>query len=150
MKRFSIILALALAAACGTSYRAERQGAEGVAKEAPSTWRVVERVWRYSATHPDGFTLNVSTMDEPTEGICVGYAATQDCHSREGLDYVVSHALEHDGYVGGWLDQTDSLYYFDSVRIFPESEREEALKFARDNGQIAVFVLSSGEEIRLE
>ena len=146
MKRNRIIwaLALALATACGTSHHVER-----VAKVAPSTSRVVEWVWQYSALHPDGFTLNVSTMETPAEGICVGYAATQDCHSREGLDYVVSHSLEHDGYVGGWLDRTDSLYYFDSVRIFPEKEREEALEFARENGQIAIFVLSTGEEIRL-
>jgi hypothetical protein len=88
-------------------------------------------------------------MEVPSEGICVAYSATQDCHSREGLDYVVSHALEHDGFVGGWLDTADSLYYFDSVRIFPEAEREKALDFARQNGQIAVFILSSGEEIRL-
>ena len=89
-------------------------------------------------------------MEAPTEGISVAYAATQDCHSKEGLEYVVSHSLEHDGYVGGWLDTADSLYYFDSVRIFPESQRDSALSFARRNGQIAVYILSTGEEIRLQ
>lgn len=149
MKRIWIIVALALMTACGTSYRARQQEVQSANVEASSTWRMAERVWQYSATHPDGFTLNVSTMEVPSEGICVAYSATQDCHSREGLDYVVSHALEHDGFVGGWLDTADSLYYFDSVRIFPEAEREKALDFARQNDQIAVFILSSGEEIRL-
>lgn len=150
MKRFLLILALASAVACGTANRAGRQVVLPSRAESPSTWRVVERVWKYSRTHPDGFTLSVSTMDEPTEGISVAYAATQDCHSKEGLEYVVSHSLEHDGYVGGWLDTADSLYYFDSVRIFPESQRDSALSFARRNGQIAVYILSSGEEIRLQ
>ena len=148
-KRICIIGALALVTACGTSYRAQRQEVGKAKVEAPATWLVAERVWRYSTTHPDGFTLNVSTMEVPSEGICVAYSATQDCHSRDGLDYVVSHSLQHEGYVGGWLDKADSLYYFDSVKIFPEAEREKALDFARQNGQIAVFVLSSGEEIRL-
>ena len=39
-------------------------------------------------------------MTEPTEGIAVSYAATQDSHSRDQLDYVVKHALKHDGYPG--------------------------------------------------
>ena len=150
MKRFLLILTLVFAAACGTANRASRPAVLPSHAESPSTWRVVERVWKYSRTHPDGFTLSVSTMEAPTEGISVAYAATQDCHSKEGLEYVVSHSLEHDGYVGGWLDTADSLYYFDSVRIFPESQRDSALSFARRNGQIAVYILSSGEEIRLQ
>ena len=79
-----------------------------------------DKVWAYSLTHPDGFTLNVRTMTEPSEGIAVSYAETQDSHSRNQLDKVVSHALRHDGYVGGWLNREDGLYYFDSSKLFPE------------------------------
>ena len=42
-------------------------------------------------------------LTEPTEGIAVSYAEIQDSHSRDQLNKVVSHALSHDGYVGGWL-----------------------------------------------
>lgn len=56
-------------------------------------------------------------------------------HSRESLTFVVEHALNHDGYVGGWLDSESGLYYFDSTKIFPEDQLEEALEFARENGQ---------------
>ena len=57
---------------------------------------ISEKVWTFSQAHPDGFTLNIRTMTEPTEGIAVSYAATQNSHSRESLDKVVRHALEHD------------------------------------------------------
>lgn len=85
-----------------------------------------DQVWTYSLSHPDGFTMDLNTMTTPTEGIVVAYAAPQGCHSREKLNYVISHAMIHEGIVGGWLDVTDSLYYFDSSRIFPEDSLEAA------------------------
>ena len=71
---------------------------------------ISDKVWAYSQTHPDGFTLDIRTMTEPTEGITVSYAATQNSHSRDQLDMVVSHALQHEGYVGGWLNGEDDRY----------------------------------------
>ena len=43
----------------------------------------------------------------------------------------------------------DSLYYFDSVRLFPEDSLSAAVNFGKANHQEAVYRLSSGEEIRL-
>ena len=57
--------------------------------------------------------------------------------------------LRHDDYVGGWYNAGDSLYYFDSTRLFLEDSLESALRFARENGQMAVFVLSEGREIQI-
>lgn len=42
-----------------------------------------DKIWNYSQSHPDGFTLDVRTMTESTEGIAVSYYATQGCHSRK-------------------------------------------------------------------
>lgn len=111
---------------------------------------IAERVWQFSQSHPDGFTVDVRTMIEPAAGIAVSYAATQGSHSRESLASVVTHALEHDGYVGGWLDTESGLYYFDSTKLFPEDQLEEALEFARANGQQVVYIISTGEEIRVD
>ena len=111
---------------------------------------VADSVWTFSQTHPDGFTVNLSSMTEPTEGISVAYAATQSSHGRQALDAVVSHATAHEGFVGGWLDPSDSLFYFDSVRIFPEDSLEAAVNFGKSNLQKAIFKLSTGEEILLK
>lgn len=111
---------------------------------------IADKVWAYSQDHPDGFTLDIRTMTVPTEGIAVSYAATQDSHSRDQLDKVVSHALEHDGYVGGWYNSENGLYYFDSTRLFPEDQLDEAVLFGKENGQYSVFILSTYTEVVIE
>lgn len=111
---------------------------------------MADQVWAFSVSHPEGFTIDLHTMTEPTEGIAVAYAATQGYHSRDKLGYVITHAMKHDGFVGGWLDVTDSLYYFDSSRIFPEDSLNAAKIFGLQNGQTAIFIISEGKEIRLK
>jgi ABC-type amino acid transport substrate-binding protein len=111
---------------------------------------LADKVWAYSQSHPNGFTLDVRTMTEPSEGIAVSYAATQDSHSRKQLGKVVSHALQQDGYVGGWYNREDSLYYFDSTKLFPENALKEAILFGRENAQLAVFKLSTSTVVPLD
>ena len=111
---------------------------------------ISDKVWAFSQTHPDGFTLDIRTMTEPTEGIAVSYAATQNSHSRDQLDMVVSHALQHEGYVGGWLNGEDGLYYFDSTKLFPEDDLKGALQFGKENGQYSVFILSTYTDVPLD
>ncbi len=110
---------------------------------------VADKVWSYCQSHPEGFTLDIRTMSEPKAGIAVGYAATQNNHSRQQLSKVVEHALKHDGYVGGWLNNDDGQYYFDSTKLFPEDSLAAAIKFGEENGQIAIFILSNKTEIPL-
>ena len=112
--------------------------------------RIADKVWAFGLAHPDGFTLDIRTMTEPTEGIAVSYAATQNSHSREQLDNVVEHALRHEGYVGGWYDDRNGLYDFDSTRLFPEDRLEDALRFGRENGQHSVYILSTGTDVPID
>lgn len=138
----SILLVLSCMAihSCGMFNRAPRQASQSVA----------DSLWTFSLAHPDGFTLQLSSWTEPSYGIAVSYEDTQNSHGREGLDFVISHAMSHDGYVGGWLNSADSLFYFDSVRIFPEDSLSAAISFGEANHQYAIYILSSGEEIRLD
>lgn len=170
MQRKFILIALCLTVvtACGPIVRtARQQGAAGSvpdtettrvpaavsATTATSTSEVqaaADWVWTYSQAHPEGFTVDIHGREVPTEGLSVAYAATQGRHTKEDLGEVVSHALAHDGYVGGWWNSEDSLYYFDSVRILPESNPSEAVSFALENEQLAFYVLSTGEEVRID
>ena len=113
------------------------------------TARLADRVWSYRETHPEGFTLEINTWKEPQEGISVAYESTQNHHDRADLRRVVRHARSHSGYVGGWRNAEDSLYYFDSVRLFPEDSLEAAIDFGKANHQDAVYRLSTGQENRL-
>ena len=113
------------------------------------TARLADRVWSYRESHPEGFTLEINTWKEPQEGISVAYESTQNHHDRADLRRVVRHARSHSGYVGGWRNAEDSLYYFDSVRLFPEDSLEAAISFGKANHQDAIYRLSTGQEIRL-
>ena len=110
---------------------------------------IADKIWAFSQSHPDGFTIDIRTMTEPTEGIAVNYAATQNCHSRNQLDKVVRHALKHEGYVGGWYNTEEGLYYFDSTRLYSEDSLRTAIQFGKDNGQHSIYILSSYTEIPL-
>ncbi len=147
LKSFLSALFLVALSACGPTARTARQESAASASVAEAT---ADWVWTYSQAHPDGFTVDIRERKEPSEGISVAYAATQDRHSKEDLGNVVSHALAHDGYVGGWWNSEDSLYYYDSVRILPESDPGEAVSFALENEQLAFYVLSTGEEVRID
>lgn len=136
-RTLSILLLLCLLLSCGTPRRLSKA-------------RLVDAVWTFSQTRPDGFTLDIRTLTEPTDGISVAYAATQNSHGREALDVVISHATAHEGFVGGWFNGADSLYYFDSVRLFPEDSLQAAVNFGKANFQKSIYRLSTGEEILLK
>ena len=111
------------------------------------TASLADKVWAFSQNHPEGFTLDVRTMTEPSEGVAVSYAATQNHHTRNQLSKVVSLALQQDGYVGGWYNHENGLYYFDSTKLFPENALKDAIKFGKENGQHTVFMLSTSTNI---
>lgn len=110
---------------------------------------IADKVWAFGQNHQDGFTLDIRTMTVPEEGIAVSYAATQNSHSRNQLETVIHHALQHDGYVGGWYNPSDGLYYFDSTRLFPEDAIGDAIRFGKYNEQNSIFILSTFTDIPL-
>ena len=143
------LLALMLTLCCGTTM-VSACSKDDEPSEQNEISAIADKIWDYSLSHPDGFTLDIRTMTEPSEGISVSYAATQNSHSRDQLDFVVKHALEHDGYVGGWLNSDEDLYYFDSDKVFPEDQLDEAIKFGKENGQTSVYILSTGTEVNID
>ena len=159
-KRLKTWFLIAVLSICGTASFASCASNDGNATEQSEITAIADKVWAFSQTHPDGFTINIRTMTEPTEGIAVSYAATQNSYScvplvaselsssvRDQLDKVVSHALQHEGYVGGWYNGEDGLYYFDSIKLFPENDLKGAIQFGKENGQYSVFILSTYTEI---
>ena len=145
-----IWLLIAVLVICGTTSFASCSSNEDNSTEQSNITNIADKVWAFSQSHPDGFTIDIRTMTEPTEGIAVSYAATQNSHSRDQLDKVVSHALQHEGYVGGCYNSEDGLYYFDSTKLFPESDLKGAVQFGKENGQYSVFILSTYTDIPLD
>ncbi len=106
-------------------------------------------ILKVAEANQEGFTIEVETLKHVTSGIVVAYLETQDSFDSEGLKRCIKHAQQHDGYIGGWLNEDNGKYYFDSVRIFPNSQLKEAIEFGRKNKQISIFDLTNLREIRL-
>ena len=147
LERLKIWFLIALLAICGTTCFASCSSNEDNASEQSIITNIADKVWSFSQSHPDGFTIDIRSMTEPTEGIAVSYAATQNSHSRDQLDKVVSHALQHEGYVGGYYNSENGLYFFDSTKLFPENDLKGAIQFGKENGQHSVFILSTYTDI---
>ena len=98
--------------------------------------------------YPEGFTLDLDTMRQPTEGLMVSYKETQNSFDAKSIRKVIQHARAHQNLVGGWLNEETGQYYFDSTRKFPEDSLAAALAFARENGQHTVYVTSKGINVK--
>ena len=98
-ERVKIWLIIAALTICGTTCFASCSSNDD------NITNIADKVWAFSQNHPNGFTLDIRTMTEPTEGIAVSFAATQNSHScvpsvaselsssmRDLLDKVVHHA----------------------------------------------------------
>lgn len=102
-----------------------------------------------AADNPDGFTVNVNTLEPVTKGYAVSLEATQNSFGTEGLAKVIEYVTSHDvvSAYGGWLNSENNQYYYDATMVC--NTREEAEVIARANHQIAYFDLENMEEIRL-
>ena len=69
---------------------------------------------------------------------------------KQQLENVINHSLQNDKKIGGWLNNENGLFYFDSVKVFKNSELKEAVEFAIENEQIAIFDLTNLKEIKIQ
>lgn len=110
---------------------------------------VVEKIQQMAEDNPDGFTIKLEPNGEityPRNGWCVGIAETQNSFGEEGIRRVIPIAMKKtNGVIGGWLD--NGKYYFDATMII--YDKEKAIKFGKENGQIGIFHLDDGEYIEL-
>ena len=109
---------------------------------------LVNVIWAMGQMYPQGFTLDINTLQQPTKGIAVSYLATQNSFDKKDIPAVIKHARAHNGMIGGWYNSENGKYYFDSSRLFPEDSLAAALAFARANEQNTVYDIGKGIEIK--
>ena len=120
-----------------------------ITKQVTKMKQLIDRVWEYSQNNPEGFTLNLETFKPVKFGICVAYLETQDSHDKESLEKVINHSILHQKILGGWLNVENQKFYFDSIRIFKNSDLDKAIEFAKRQKQIAIFDLTNLKEIKI-
>lgn len=111
---------------------------------------LIERVLEYSKNNPNGFTLNIENFKQVKFGIVVAFKETQNSFTKQHLENVINHSLKNDKIIGGWLNDENGLFYYDSVKVFKSSELKKAIEFGIENEQIAIFDLTNLKEIRIK
>ena len=110
--------------------------------------QLVSKVLAFAASNKQGYTLNIRTLEPIKSGYVVSYKETQDSFSAIDVLYVIAHALKHDGIVGGWYNEKNNRYYFDSNKVF--DNEKDAINFGKENEQLSIFNLNTGEPIWLD
>jgi fructokinase len=106
-----------------------------------------EAIKQIAEENPDGFTVQIPSLEFLISGYIAAYIETQNCFGDEGLRKVLEHATKHDNIVGGWRNKENQQFYFDSSKVF--DNREDAIEFGLQQKQIAIFDLYAFREIRL-
>jgi HK97 family phage portal protein len=121
----------------------------------------VEKLLDKISQNPDGFTLDPSSAESPSDGIMVSefqndsrrslQIRASEIRTREGRDAFASWLEENedvldnpDRYVGGWRAGDD--FYIDISTRFAPDRAEDALEAGRKAGQLAVFNLGTFKE----
>lgn len=118
--------------------------------EISQTDNLVNAIWLYAQENPYGFTYNIATLQPVVKGISVAYIQTQNSFGKQDLPKVINHALEHEKIVGGWLNDNNGQYYFDSVKVFDNSQMQQAIEFAKQNKQYSIYDLTNDKEIVID
>lgn len=106
----------------------------------------VFRVYEIAEQNPEGFTVDLRSLELINSGIAVAYADTQNQIGKGGLHVCIQHALYNHGFVGGWRNPQGYMQ-FDSIRIFHDLPK--AIKFGRKQKQFAIYDIDNGWEIIL-
>ena len=102
-----------------------------------------------AAANCEGFTVDAKTFQPITEGYAVAVAGTQNSFDNVGAARVAAYVCKHPeiNAIGGWFNTDNKKYYFDATIVV--NDLETAIRLGRENKQIAIFNLSTFEEIRL-
>ena len=96
--------------------------------------------------NPEGFTCDLKG-NEIKDGYAVGIAETSDCVGKSGLMKVLRSSYKRFMQVGGWLDKSTGVFYYDSIRIYDNPK--QAIDFAIANNQKVIYDLYNKKEIKL-
>ena len=61
-------------------------------------------IWAMGQMYPDGFTVSLDSLRQPTKGLAVSYYETQNMFDKKNIPAVIKHARAHENMVGGWYD----------------------------------------------
>ena len=119
---------------------------------APLSVRGVAEVAMQHILKKEGFTIGFDGGQPPTEGWAVSLAGYETIFDNRPSDRRLTLSILHKMretppgcYLGGWYD--NGKYYLDVSTVI--ADYDEAMSFASDNNQKAIFNVGTGETVYL-
>ena len=99
--------------------------------------------------NPSGFTIKWDMTEQPESGYVV---AVPSGTSKGTCGFLRSLALaiEKQLWFGGWKDTKTGEWYWDCVEVLPIGQLEKAMQLGRERGELAIYDLANGCDIRLD
>jgi len=104
---------------------------------------LIQKIKEIASQNELGFTITLPACEFVKSGYVVAMIETQNSFGDEGLATVIAKATETTGVMGGWAE--DGLFYWDAVYLI--TDRETAIKVAKENEQIALYNIENNELI---
>jgi hypothetical protein len=95
--------------------------------------------------NPDGFTVNVTDLTQPTQGYAVAYTHGMNLADAVNIAGLLTYYSGRQWYVGGWRDGNDFIVDVSTVEPFEDAARAIGALYH----QVAVFNLATKESITL-
>jgi hypothetical protein len=92
----------------------------------------------------EGFTLYLPSLEFVKHGWVIANAATQNQFGADGLETVLSFALQHNRILGGYCNE-DSIFQWDASIVEPN--RMLAISLMILHHQDCIYNLSTGEMV---
>lgn len=104
-------------------------------------------VKRIASENPEGFTISTETLEHvKADAWVVAYKETQDSFGDQGLRKAFDFARDHQKVFGGW--RSGGKYYFDASMLI--ADKEEAIRVAKENNQLAIYNIKTAEYIEID
>ena len=124
------------------------------------TQQRAQALFKYTQTHPYGFTLDSRTFLSPSTGYAV--APFKDAQvvidwSQASIDHMIQLIISIDKiaplikspvYAGGWLNENENQYYLDVSLVV--NFLDQALYLAQAGNQVAIYDLSHMKSIKTQ
>lgn len=107
---------------------------------------IIERLSDLTRRHAH-FTYDLRGACLVYQGVVAAYKGPTKRNRFTDLAKAIAHALAHDGIIGAWRDPRTGEVDYDSCRLF--TDVPNALRFAKAQGQEAIFNLNRDQEVRV-
>jgi len=111
--------------------------------------KLKERIKEIVEQNKLGFTLYLPSLEFANSGWVIANDLTQSFHGDEGLDKALKFAMRYNRLLGGWLEESNGLFYYDAVILEPDKKKALELMKMHNREAFLIWKLVNILKIRI-